>query len=616
MVGGYARRLVGLRLLAMAALLVALPWLGGCGSGTTVANYIPPQGSYSGPTFSVKVKAGSSAIVSSSVQLYETGTTGNGSAPSALLTAALTSDSTGSMPVPAGYECLTAGTNVYLVARGGEVAGAANNAGIVLLGALGPCQNLTSGAAFVVNEVTTVAGSYALAQFLSAGGAVGATSTNTVGLTNAFATAASLANPATGTAPGATFPANGTAPAARINSLANLLNTCTTSSAACSNLFAAAPGSPSNTLDAVTNIVHAPGTNVAAIFTQSKAGSAFSPALTSAPADWTLFLAFSGGGMNGPSGLGIDSKGDVRVANYFNVASAFSPIGAALFPSGITVGGLNNSYGLAVDTSDNAWIPNEQPYTSSGIGSVSVLNSAGQSVAGSSGYIAGGLDFPIATAVDPNGTVWVVDYGNSHVTLLNASGQSLSGTSGYSYASIQFPVAVAVDGNHFGWLASQSSNTVTKVAPDGSSFTSFVCQSGPSGVAVDQSNNVWVANYFGNSVCLVSSAGTVVSPGYTASATIQHPQGIAIDGSGNVWVANFRAAYLTELTGATAPSPGQALSPAAGWAPDSGLTEAYALAIDASGNIWVTNFYASTLEEYVGLAAPVKTPLSGIPKAP
>ena len=71
---------------------------------------------------------------------------------------------------------------------------------------------------------------------------------------------------------------------------------------------------------------------------------------------------------------------------------------------------------------------------------------------------------------------------------------------------------------------------------------------------------------------------------------------------------------ITELAGSAASSPGQILSPTAGWARDAGLTAGLAVAIDASGNLWVTNFYTNTLTEIVGLATPVKTP-SGRPGA-
>ena len=65
----------------------------------------------------------------------------------------------------------------------------ANNA-IALLAVLGGCNQIAS--QIVVNEATSVAATYALAPFLSAGGNIGASSTNSVGLQNAVAIASAL----------------------------------------------------------------------------------------------------------------------------------------------------------------------------------------------------------------------------------------------------------------------------------------------------------------------------------------------------------------------------------------------------------------------------------------
>ena len=99
-------------------------------------------------------------------------------------------------------------------------------------------------------------------------------------------------------------------------------------------------------------------------------------------------------------------------------------------------------------------------------------------------------------------------------------------------------------------------------------------------------------------------------------ASIDHPQGIAIDGSGHVWVTNYFGSSITELAGSAASSPGQILSPTTGWASDANFNEAFAVAIDASGNLWITNFQTNILTEIVGLATPVKTPLLGPAQAP
>jgi sugar lactone lactonase YvrE len=440
------------------------------------------------------------------------------------------------------------------------------------------------------------------------------------------ATVANLANLTTGTSPGASFPKNGTSPAAKINSVANLLNTCTTAAtpAGCNPLFSATTLSggttPNNTFDAVLNLVRNPGSNVATLYTQSTSSTAFTPALTKAPSDWTMFINYTGGGMNSPSNVGVDSAGNVWVASYFGAASEFSPTGVPAFPTGISAGGLSQSYGLAIDAQNNAWITNENSSASvnGGFGSVTVLSSTGQAISGATGYSAGGLAYPDAIAIDTNGTVWVADNYDASVTLLSSSGQPLSGAQGYTTPKLAFPVAVAIDASHNGWVANVSDGFITKVAPDGSQFSSYACCMRPVAIAIDQRNFVWVTDYLGDSISQLANDGTIVSGGgYTDNkASIIYPQGIAIDGSGHVWVTNFGTNSITELAGSAANSPGQILSPTAGYGLDAQMDEPFAVTIDASGNLWIPNFQNNTLTEIVGVATPVKTPQLGPVQSP
>jgi len=579
----------------------------------------------SGVGFTGRAMVGTQPIVGATVQVYAAGTTGNGSAGTALLGSTLTTDAAGAFTVPAGYACPAAASQLYVIVRGGQV-GAAANAAIALATPIGACNQLASGAHFVINEVTTAATAWGLAQFLSAGGNIGATATNTQGLSNAVATVASLANLTTGTSPGASFPKASPSPAAKINSLANLLNTCTTatSTVGCAPLFSATTPSsgtaPSNTLDAALNLVRNPGSNVATLYTQSTASTAFTPALTAAPSDWTMFLNYTGAGMNSPTAVGIDATGNVWVASYNGVASEFAPTGTPVFPNGITGGGLFHSYGLAIDPQNNVWTTDEDsPVTvNGGYGSVTVLSSTGQLISGPTGYTAGGIAYPNAIAIDTNATAWVIDYWNQHLTQLSSTGQPLSGSTGYSSSSqLEFPIALAIDANHNAWIGNSYGGTVVKVTPDGSQFTDYSCCNWAGGIAIDQRGFVWVANYKGDSVSQLASDGTVVSSGYTDSlGSLQRPQGIAIDGSGHVWVTNILGSSITELAGSAATSPGQILSPTAGWALDAGFNHGWAVAIDASGNLWITNFTTNTLTEIVGLATPVKTPQLGPVQSP
>jgi streptogramin lyase len=594
----------------------------------------PPVTTYPGVSFTGSVKAGTQPLAGATVQLYAAGTTGSGSAGTTLLNGALTTDSSGAFTVPAGYGCPLATSQIYAVARGGSIAGVAANSSIALLTTLGSCSQVTASEHIVVNEVTTVANAWALAQFLAAGGNIGASSTNTMGLGNAVATAASLVNPLTGTVPGATFPANGVSPAARLNSLANLLNTCTSAasgSSACTSLLSTSL----NTLDAALRIVRSPGTNVAALYTQSTASTAFSPVLAAAPNDWTLFVTFGGGGLFLPTGIAIDSNGNVWVGDYgmpnnsgssIGLVTEFSPVGLSLFPSGITGFGLNNVFNLAIDAQNNVWVPNQQsdPSVNGGVGSVTELSSSGQAISGATGYTAGGLIYPIAIGIDPDGSVWVVNEWKTSIAKLSSTGLSLSGTTGIVGNSFRYPASIVVDSSHNAWVGDTSDGVVTEVSSDGKTITPYTCCNAPAGLAIDQGGNIWAANFEGKSVTELSSSGTDLSNGgYVANGALSGPQGIKVDGSGNVWVSNFygwtsdtSGSVLAEIAGASSTTPGKSLTPAAGWAPEAGLHGAFANAIDASGNLWITNEFGGNITEFIGIAGPVKTPQIGPPQTP
>jgi streptogramin lyase len=485
--------------------------------------------------------------------------------------------------------------------------------------ALGPCGSINSGSTFVLDEATTAASVWALASFLSSGGNVGASCTNTSGLDNAFLTANSLVNMTTGTSPGAGIPSTLAVPTSKLNALANALASCAGSAGgnACSPLFNAASAgnsAPANTLDAALGIARSPGNNVAAIYALAASNAVFTPALSATPPDWMLHDTISGGGMNLPTSVSVAASGDVWVSNYFNVVSEFSPGGAAL-PFGISGFGINQSYGMALDIEGNVWIANEQTTPNNGLGNVTELSPSGQALA--TGITGGGINFPIAVAADTNGNMWFADYGDSKVTLLSSAGSPVSSASGWGGTSLAFPVALAVDASHNAWVANQAGLLpITKISADGSQVTNYNCDcNGGSGVATDQNGNVWVANYYGDSISEVNTCGTLKLDAATGGG-VRRPQGIAIDGAGTVWVANFQGNSLSEIGGSSSATPGMFLSPSSGFGTDASLLEPYGLAIDASGNIWVSNSGKNTLTQFIGIAAPVKTPLAGPPQSP
>ncbi len=430
----------------------------------------------------------------------------------------------------------------------------------------------------------------------------------------------------TGVSPGPSLPTGLTIPSAKINTLASILNSCTATSGAssCTALMTAATLSgstaPANTLDAVFNILRNPANNVAALDALLPATPAFTPANATSAPDWTLAVTWSGGGMNLPTALAFDSSGNAWVASYFSALTELPALGTSGAVQQIAAAStaLNESYGLTVDGSNNIWVANEQTSHSinGGSGNIAKFSSTGQLLSGASGYVAGGVYFPQGLAADTTGNVWVVDYGDSLITLLASSGLAVNGATAWGTGQLALPVSVAVDASHNAWVANQSSNTITRISADGSKITPITCCDGASGVALDQAGNAWVANYFGNSISEVSSAGTVLLTGQTGGG-VDHPQGIAIDGAGKIWTGNLHKATISEFSGSASPIPGTPLSPAAGLGTDAQLGSPFAVAIDASGNIWVTNSNgANTVTTFIGLATPVKTPLLGPAQLP
>ena len=250
---------------------------------------------------SIMVQSGNQPIAGASIQLYAIGANGDPSTASPLLTAPVTSQPNGSSSISGLYQCPSASSLVYLTAVGGNTGTTwgTSNPQSVLVAALGSCGDLNANTSISVNEVTTVAAAAALAQYIPSRNGAGSQAVDLEGLAAGFAVASELANPATGTSPGTDIPAGDVVPSQKLNSLANILSTCVHSAGGvagdgspCGKLFslaAAADGSfPTETVDALLNIVRNPASNVASLYDLSPPTALFLPPLASAPSDWRL----------------------------------------------------------------------------------------------------------------------------------------------------------------------------------------------------------------------------------------------------------------------------------------------------------------------------------------
>jgi streptogramin lyase len=604
--------------LASATLLPLAALLSGCGAASVSTAAVE------GTALNGRLVGGQQPISGATISLYAAGLGGTGTGATSLLSANVLSGADGGFSISHLYTCPSASTQVYIVARGGNpgLGGSVNNAASVLMAPLGDCGNLTSSTYITINEVTTVASAWALAQFAPAGvasGAMfGASPTNATGLRNAFLVASNLVNVSTGLAGGATLPAGAALESTKLYTLADVLATCINSNggAACTPLFAASTSTtvPTNTLDAALQIVRHPGANISAVYNAANPQGPFQPTLTATPNDWTMSISYIGGGLYEPTALGIDSTGSIWAANYLGgQASKLSATGVPAAANGFQDPTLYESFGLAVDGQDSVWITVEESSggINSGDGSISKFSSSGALLSGS-GFTAGNIYYPYGIAADSNGDIWVADYGHigSSATLLATDGSSLSGTNGFN-AQLPFPVSVALDGNHNAWFAAEQ--VAGEVAPNGTSSI-FTCCRGPVSVALDPAANVWLADFMASALVQLTPAGTVQQR-LQGAGGIRSPQTVTTDAAGNLWATNFRGG---SISGFTAGASAAALSPATGFGVDPGLSEPFGIAIDASGNVWVSNFDPAynSLTQFVGLAVPTRTPRLGLPAAP
>jgi sugar lactone lactonase YvrE len=565
-----------------------------------------------------KVHGGQQPISGATVQLYAVGTTGVQSASTPLIASTVTTAADGSFNITGLWDCTsntaTYGVNpqLYMVATGGNpgLAPNTNNQAIALVAALGPCSNITSSSFIWVNEVTTVAAVYALAPFMADYADVGASGPGAPGLVNAFQTAAALANTTNGTAPGAGLPANATVPLAELNTLADLIAICVNSNGAdanCSGLFAAVTASggspPPDTVAATLSIAHRPARNATALFNMvfGKA-SPFQPMLINPPSDWSVAMHFTGGGLNAPTGIAIDAGGNAWVANAGgNSVTELSSNGTPLTGSaGYTGNSIFGAQAVAIDRAGNVWLADTL------LSSIVELTVTGGAIHSTTSYTAGGISGPTGIAIDSGNNVWVSNFAGGSVTELNSSGVPVGSSPLTANGTLQSPFSIAIDAAGNVWVADNSAAIVAEFANGQSLLSGTGYTDGgvlaPTGIALDTSGRAWVTNSGANAVSLFAANGSPVATSPITGSGLHTPAAVAISGAGVAWVANYVAA------GGISPIASAATGPAA--TSVGSLNTPTGVAIDASGSIWTANTGDNSVSEFIGLAAPVVTPLA------
>jgi hypothetical protein len=441
---------------APAALAAAAVLTTGCSLQTSARTPIAaPVTTAAASTLHGSMFGGQQPIAGASIQIYQAGTSGYGAGASGLLAnGGVLTDAKGNFNITGDYTCST-GSQTYLVGTGGDPGDGVNPASVLMAG-LGPCEGLSSIAFVNLNEATTIATVFALQAFLTTPttaavnvtGAVGSTainvgssSTNTVGLAQAFADINTLVNIGSGKSPGI-LAAGVTVPSPQIYTMANALAACVNSagpaSASCSGLLASTTAyslTAADTTSAALSMARYPWNGVSSVVNLAGATSPFQPSLASLN-DFTLGVTYTGSGINAPTSLAVDQGGNVWVANAGSNSLTQLTHTAGATPTTISAG-LNAPSAVAIDQTGNLWV------TNAGNSTLSALTPAGAPLSGSP-FSGSGLTAPAALAVDASGNIWVANAGPV-VSEFSPTGAPLSGPAGFPASGISAPTAIAID---------------------------------------------------------------------------------------------------------------------------------------------------------------------------
>jgi hypothetical protein len=172
-------------------------------------------------------------------------------------------------------------------------------------------------------------------------------------------------------------------------------------------------------------------------------------------------------GLLGPSlTLALDGSGNVWLPDTFTSRmTELSNSGSVLSgTNGYSGGGLNFPDAIAIDSSGDAWMLNSSSCSCAPGGSFRVpeFSSSGSSVAGASGFLVFNLDGPAGIAIDGGGNVWITNSSNNSVAELPSPWTAASSPDEYMGGGMNGPGGVAIDGSGDVWVTDIGNKSVTE----------------------------------------------------------------------------------------------------------------------------------------------------------
>jgi streptogramin lyase len=257
------------------------------------------------------------------------------------------------------------------------------------------------------------------------------------------------------------------------------------------------------------------------------------------------------GKLKDPSGIAIDSKGDVWVADTANNRiEEFSAEGTYLGKfgeAGSEPGKLKEPKGLAFDSKGDLWVADT---ANNRIEEYNPTEGKYLGELGSTGSEKGQLKGPTAIAFDASGNLWVADTGNNRVekySVTEGKATSEFGGAGSEPGKLKEPAGIAISEGNV-WVADTGNNRIQEFSSGGTPLKHFASEGtgegqlkAPAGLAIDASGNVWTTDELNGRVEGFTASGAYLSQfGWkgTGHGQLNEPHAIAGDAHGNMWIAD------------------------------------------------------------------------------
>jgi streptogramin lyase len=503
----------------------------------------------------------------------------------------------------------------------------------------------------VINELTTVASAYAMAQFWQ-GNIISGPQSSILIASGMNQNLVSIASGQLSNVISSPPNADQSNALRLMNTLANAISECIKHNASCTELFNVAKAVngtiPKNTLQALQNLALNPAQGVNEIVAISNLSqNLYTPSLLRIPDAWTLALKFNNTGsescpFGGPGNFVFDQNGYLWITNNVvqgtpnstNCMIVLKPNGAPADGQNDTVqspvyggGILGAGYGVSMNSLNQIWLGDFGWGDLIPSGSISLFSSTGLALSGTTGF--NNLVYRVqALKSDSNNNLWIASNGNQRIVVYPSGNPD----QGRYYSTVKLnPFDISISADNQAWVSFNNESSIAKFKLTDSGIieqvTSVKVGQSPLGIDLDSYGNIWVSSFKESAIYMVNADGASVKS--FAGGGIVATWDVTVDGNDNIYAVNFfpnnNGEYgVAKICGAAVKgcpanaSLGTPISPASGYTLPSGgsqvllsngdplygpngapdfhpLMRMTSGHIDLAGNLWVTNNWKPSL---------------------